>query len=34
MFVKVVYFERETTENVKISLQNICINNGVTNGLK
>ena len=27
-------FKKNRTENVKMLLQNICINNGVTNGLK
>ena len=28
------YFKRKATENMKMLLQNNCINNGVTNGLK
>ena len=29
-----VYFKRKTTKNVKMLLQNNCMNNAVTNGLK
>lgn len=34
MLVKLVYFKRNGTENVKTSLKNNCINNDITKGLK